>query len=94
MQTDPARVAIWGSPKIRGTILGGPLSYIGVYVGVPLFWETTISGLGLSFGATLKVRDTLETVRDVSGLEKGLKPAAYQYHSYFGIIWGYRGTLI
>ena len=32
-----------GFPKIRGTILGVPIiSFLGVYIGVPLFWETTI----------------------------------------------------
>ena len=39
---------IWGSPKIRGNILGVPLSRIivfGVYIGVPLFWETPIISL-------------------------------------------------
>ena len=37
---------IWGFPKIRGAILGGPYnkdySILGVYIGVPLFGETTI----------------------------------------------------
>ena len=37
--------SIWGFPKIRGTFFGGPHNKdysIGVYIGVPLFWETTI----------------------------------------------------
>ena len=34
----------WEFPKIRGTFLGVPIIRIivfGVYIGVPLFWETT-----------------------------------------------------
>ena len=35
----------WGFPKIKGTFLGGPnskdYSILGVYIRVPLFWETT-----------------------------------------------------
>ena len=34
----------WGFPKIRGTLLGAPIIRIivfWVYIGVPLFWETT-----------------------------------------------------
>ena len=37
---------IWGFPKIRDTFLVVPLiwtiAFLGLYVGVPLFWETTI----------------------------------------------------
>ena len=36
---------IWYFPKIRGTLLGVPIIrlivFFGVFVGVPLFWETT-----------------------------------------------------
>ena len=36
----------WGFPIIRGTLSGGPYnkdcSILGVYIGVPLFWETTV----------------------------------------------------
>ena len=38
--------AKWRSPKIRGTVLGLPIVgaiVFGVYMGVPLFWETTKS---------------------------------------------------
>ena len=46
-----------GVPKIRGTLFGVPYNkdYIifGVYIGVPLFWETTIfKGRGGRGGAT------------------------------------------
>ena len=38
---------LWGLgfPRIRGTLLGVPIiriMYFGVYIGVALFWETTI----------------------------------------------------
>ena len=36
----------WGFPKVKGTFLGVPIIrtiIIGVYIGVPLFWETTKS---------------------------------------------------
>ena len=39
----------WGFPKIRGTFLRVPIIRIivfGVYIGVPLFWETTKSVYG------------------------------------------------
>ena len=42
------------SQKLGGTTLGGPnnegLSYFGVYIGVPLFGETTILALGVIHG--------------------------------------------
>ena len=45
---------IWGFPKIRGTILGVPIitdySILGVYIGVPLFKESTISGRSIQPG--------------------------------------------
>ena len=38
---------MWGFPKIRGTILGVPIIrtiiFWGLIMGVPLFWETTMS---------------------------------------------------
>ena len=38
---------IWEFPRIRGTFLGlpiiRPIIKFGVYIGVPLFWETTKS---------------------------------------------------
>ena len=37
---------IWGLPKVRGTFLGihiiRAIVFGGVYIGVPLFWDTTI----------------------------------------------------
>ena len=40
--------SIWGFPKIRGTHFRGPnnkdYSILGVYIGVPLFWEATNIG--------------------------------------------------
>ena len=34
-------------PKIEGDLLGSPKrDYFGVYIEVPLFWETTIIGTG------------------------------------------------
>ena len=43
---------IWGFPKIRGTLFKGShhkdYSILGVDIGVPLFWESTIwVGLGI-----------------------------------------------
>ena len=38
-------IAMWGFPKIMGTILGDPIIRIIVFRGlywVPLFWETTM----------------------------------------------------
>ena len=41
----PLSYIIWGFPKIRGTFLGVPIIrtivFGGVYIGVPLFWEST-----------------------------------------------------
>ena len=40
-------IMIWRFPKIKGTFLGDAYnknySILGVYIGVPSFWETTIS---------------------------------------------------
>ena len=47
----PSSRLIGGFPKIRGTLLGVPrirTIVFGVYIGVPLFWETTIESSILS----------------------------------------------
>ena len=48
VRTRTSFIVHWGFPGIRGTIFGGPYnkdySNLGIYTGVPLFWETTITG--------------------------------------------------
>ena len=67
-------------PQIRGTFFGGShnkdYSIFGVYIGVPLFWETTICGLGKLVSYEGHSMVTLEILRGYGTVGSSKDPSS------------------